>query len=115
MADEKHEEALIIHLHLRDGPMASPEERDKIFALEDKVIKAIEESGAGEYDGNEIGEGEFTMYIYGPSTQQLWNVVSPCIGAFVTNPGSYLIMRHGGLGAKEDRVPLSNSPGSVSN
>jgi hypothetical protein len=100
------EEALIIHLRLSDGNSGSHEEREKIFKLEDAVIKKIENSGAGEYDGNEIGGGFFTMYMYGSSTERLWDLTSPIIKAFPTRTGSYAIKRYGKVGSKEDHIPL---------
>jgi len=58
------EQALIITIPLHSGKTGNAEERNKrLYALEDQLIAATKESGAGEYDGNEIGEGVFTIYI----------------------------------------------------
>ena len=73
------EQALIITIPLHSGKMGGVEERKRLFALEDQLSAAIKESGAGEYDGNEFGEGVFTIYIYGPSAERLFSVVRPIL------------------------------------
>ena len=100
------EQALIVSIRLSDASFGTHEEREKLFKLEDKLITAIKSSSAGEYDGNEIGGGTFTMYMYGASTARLWEVVSPIIRTLPPATGSYAIERYGGPGAKEDRIPL---------
>jgi hypothetical protein len=101
------EQALIITIPLHSGKTGNAEERNKrLYALEDQLIVAIKESGAGEYDGNEIGEGVFTIYIYGPSAERLFSVVGPILKTFRPPAGSYLIKRYGKPGSKQDRVAL---------
>ena len=83
------EQALIITIPLQSGKTGNAEERNKrLYALEDQLIVAIKESGAGEYDGNEIGEGVFTIYIYGPSAERLFSVVRPILNKFRPQAGS---------------------------
>ena len=100
------EQALIVYIRLSDEGSGGSDERKKIFQLEDQVIEAVDHSHAGEYDGNEIGGGFFTMYMYGSSVARLWEVTSPVIAAFHAPSGSYAIKRYGKPGAKEDRLPL---------
>jgi len=103
------EQALIITIPLHSGKTGNAEERNKrLYALEDQLIVAIKESGAGEYDGNEIGEGVFTIYIYGPSAERLFSVVRPILKKFRPPAGSYLIKRYGKPGSKQDRVALDD-------
>jgi hypothetical protein len=101
------EQALIITFPLQSGKTGNAEERNKrLYALEDQLIVAIKESGAGEYDGNETGDGVFTIYIYGPSAERLFSVVRPILKKFRPPAGSYLIKRYGKPGSKQDRVAL---------
>ena len=100
------EQALIITIPLHSGKEGSAEERKRLFALEDQLSAAIKESGAGEYDGNEIGEGIFRMYIYGPSAERLFSVVRPILKKFHPPAGSYLVKRYGKPGSKQDRVAI---------
>ena len=110
-----NEQAIIIHLRFSDSEGGTREEQEKMFALEDKIITAIDHSEAGVYDGNEIGGGEFTIYIYGRSAERLWDIVSPLMKTLHARNGSYLIMRDGGPGASEKRVPLADVSDSFAN
>ena len=100
------EQAVILAIPFQSGKEGSPEERKRLFALEDELSAAIKESGAGEYDGNEFGEGVFTMYIYGPSAERLFSVVRPILKKFRPPAGSYLVKRYGKPGSKQDRVAI---------
>ena len=102
----KPEQALIVHLRLSNNDAGTHEERERLFKLEDRLIDELEKRGVGEYDGNEIGGGEFTLYMYGSSTDQLWEVVSPIVKALPPPRKSYVIKRYGSPGAKEDRIFL---------
>ena len=44
------EQALIATVKLRSGEMGSPDERERITALEDQLSDAIKNSAAGEFD-----------------------------------------------------------------
>src|SRR5262249_42893101 len=58
------EQAVIVHLWLRDGGFGSPDERKAIEALEDQIELAIDEASAGEFDGNEFGGGECVLFLH---------------------------------------------------
>jgi hypothetical protein len=40
--------------------------RDQLFSFEEKLNEALEDSGIGYVDGNDIGQGEFNIYCCGP-------------------------------------------------
>jgi hypothetical protein len=103
---ESNEEALIVYIRLSDEKSGDQKEREAIFKLEDELILRIEKSGAGEYDGNEIGEGFFTLYMYGTSAGRLWDVASALIKAYRVPSGSYAVKRYGKPGSKQDRISL---------
>jgi hypothetical protein len=100
------EQALIIKIPLHSGKTGNADELKRLHALEDQLIVGIKESGAGEYDGNEIGEGVFTIYTYGPSAERLFAVVRPILKKFRPPTGSFLIKRYGKPGSKHDRVAI---------
>jgi len=100
------EQALIITIPLHSGKQGNADELKRLHALEDQLIVAIKDSRAGEYDGNEIGEGVFTIYIYGPSAERLFSVVRSILREFRPPAGSYTIKRYGKPGSKQDRVAL---------
>jgi hypothetical protein len=103
------EQALIIKIPHPSGKADNADEDKRLFALEDQIMVAVKESGAGEYDGNEIGEGTFTMYIYGPSTERLFAVVRPILKKFHPPAGSYVIKRYGKPGSKQDKVAIDGN------
>ena len=107
MATAAEEQALIAVIKLRSGGMGSTEERDRIFALEDQLSDAIKQAAAGEFDGDEYGGGVCTLYMYGPSAEQLFTVTSPILTKLHAPAGSYVIKRYGKPGKKQDRVELS--------
>jgi hypothetical protein len=107
------EQALIITIPLTNGKFGSQDEVQRLFKLEDELIKAIEHSHVGEYDGNEIGEGIFTMFAYGPSANKLFDIALPILAKYRLPPGSRAVKRYGKPGAKEERVPIGNGNGAA--
>lgn len=100
------QQALIITIPLTDGRPDSEEVRN-VYKLEDEMIKAFEHSHVGEYDGNEVVPGTFTMYAYGPSADKLFDFVEPILAKYRLPPGSRAVKRYGKPGAREERILLS--------
>jgi len=86
--------------------MGSDEERQRIHDLEDRLSDAIKRSAAGDFDGDEYGDGYCTIYMYGPSAEVLFSAVKPELKSYHANSGSYALKRYGKPGSKQDRVPL---------
>ena len=98
------EHAVIVHL---SGALPT----DTVFELEDRLIAAIEEVGAGEFDGNEIAlDGrEVVLYAYGPDADALFDAMEPVLAELPPPPGSYALKRYGPANdpqSREDRVGL---------
>jgi hypothetical protein len=76
MNSEKNdsEQALVIKLKLQTQ-LGSPQERTRIFDLEDRLQQAIEELGVGEFDGDEFGDAECSLYLYGSDANRLFEGV----------------------------------------
>jgi hypothetical protein len=109
------QQALIITIPLIDGRPDSQEVKN-VYKLEDELIKAIERSRAGEYDGNEVGIRIFTMYAYGPSADKLFEVAQAVLAKYPLPAGSRAVKRYGQPGAKEERISLDNpSPSRTTN
>jgi hypothetical protein len=49
---------------------------DAAYALEERLDSELTNAGAGYVDGNEIGQGEYRIFTYGPSWTRLRDVVS---------------------------------------
>ena len=106
VAEEKSEQALLVYLKLSDDEFGDFEEREAIFALEDRLIAAIASKSAGEYDGHEFGEGFGTLYMYGSTVDRLTQTALPILREYPSHPGSYLKKRYGGPGSREERIDL---------
>ena len=108
IVNASEEQALIITIPLRSGKAGNADELKRLHVLEDQLNLAIKDSKVGEYDGDEVGEGVFTIYIYGSSAERLFAVVRPILKRFRPPTGSFLIKRYGKPGSKQDRVAVDS-------
>ena len=105
-ADNGSEEhAVIVSITLADQ-WPSDQEREELHALQDDLGAAIDAADAGEFDGDEWGEGACTIYMYGPSADHLWEAIAPVLEKRPFPKGSYARRRYGPPGTREDRVDL---------
>jgi hypothetical protein len=98
------EQALLVFLRLSDESLGTAEDREGIFELEDRVVAAVKDAGAGECDGHEFGGGWGQLYFYGPDAKHLADVTIPLLRRFEPRRGSYVVQRYGGAGAREERL-----------
>ena len=70
---------------------------EPLFALEDKLKDAIESTGTGEYDGNEIvtDGSRGTLYMYGPDADQLFEAIRPALESSIFMRGAVATKRYG--------------------
>ena len=95
------QQALLVTFPFNDTDLSS------VFVLEDLLIATIEKAEAGEFDGNEVGGGSCTLYMYGPSADRLFDVVFPILVERDLPAGSHVMKRFGGPGARAERIDLS--------
>jgi hypothetical protein len=103
------EHAVIVHLRLSDDQFGAEAEREAIFYLEELLTDAIEGAGLGEFDGNEFGGGECTLYMYGRDCDRMFNAISPILASTRLTRGGHVVKRYGPATdplAMEVRVPL---------
>jgi hypothetical protein len=89
------EQAVIVHLRLRDGRFGSPGEREAVSVLEGQLERAIESASAGEFDGDEFGDGKCILFMYGPDADRLFNAIEATLKTSSTAVGGYAIKRYG--------------------
>lgn len=102
------EHAVIIHFSLSDDQHGTVEEREAIFALEDRLAELIDARRLGEHDGNEFGGGEAVIYCYGPDARHLFAGIESELRAFPARP-AHAYLRYGGVtdhAAREERIDL---------
>src|SRR5688572_2331416 len=100
------EHAVIVHLKLSDDAFGSRSEVVKAQALELRLEEAINRAAVGELDGNELGDGEFVIYIYGSDAASLFGAIAPVLRAEPWRPGGHIVKRYGPPGARQESVPL---------
>jgi hypothetical protein len=85
-----------------------PKEMDAIHELSDVLEEAIEKSEAGEFDGDEFGGGECTLYMYGPDADKLFEAIRKPLMSSPLAKGGYVLKRYGppADGVKEVRIDL---------
>jgi hypothetical protein len=89
------EHAVIAHLKLSDEEFGSSEEAEDIHELSDRLAEAIEENHVGEFDGDEFGEGECVLYMYGPDADALFSAIEPVLRLSPLTKGARVIKRYG--------------------
>ncbi|KAB2849140.1 MAG: hypothetical protein F9K44_08865 [Hyphomicrobiaceae bacterium] len=100
------EQSLVVYFHYDSLDL------EPILALEDDVSDAIEQSGAGEYDGHELGLFEASdafLFMYGPSADKLYESVRPVLEGSALLKGGEATLRYGGPdddSAPERRIKL---------
>jgi hypothetical protein len=103
------EHAVIVHLRLDDDGFGSAEKRESINELQDVLADAIDEAEAGEFDGDEFGEGECVLFMYGPDADVLFDTIKPILKKSPHSKGGFAIKRYGEASdpkAKEVKVKL---------
>lgn len=101
--------AVLVHIKLSDDKMGTEKERKECHALEERLETSIKTKRAGEFDGDEFGEGFCTLYMYGPDADALFSAVESDLRAAPLLAGSYAIKRYGPAAdpnSREVRVAL---------
>jgi hypothetical protein len=99
---------LLVHLRLSDDASGASAERDALFRLDE----AIDNQFGEEYDGNDVGEGEFLLHLV-PSRDpdELLHEVVQMIPNELLRNGSYATVRTSGGDEDLERVvPLAGEP-----
>jgi len=103
------EHAVIAHLELSDDEFGASDERETIHELSSQLEQSITEANVGEFDGDEFGAGECTLYMYGRNADELFAAVEKQLRASPHATGGFVIKRYGSAddpSAIEVRVEL---------
>ena len=99
------EQAVLVHLDGSGLPDHIYDEYD-LSTIEDRLIDVIEREGLGEFDGNEVGPGETTLYMYGPDAERLFAGIEQTMRTYPLCQGARVEIRRGGPGAEQREVRL---------
>jgi hypothetical protein len=99
---DKHRVTLWLRLY--DPAFETVREQQRAFALENSLMRALDEAGAGEHDTNSLENGYLAMRMVGPDADAIVTVVAPLLTE--APAGSYLAVRRGPAGTGEDRLEV---------
>ena len=103
------EHAVIVHLRLDDDAFGSDEKRESINELQNELADAIDEAEVGEFDGDEFGEGECVLYMYGPDADVLFDTIKSILKKSSHAKDGFAVKRYGEASdpkAREVKVKL---------
>ena len=96
---DKHR--VTVWLRLADPTFESVREQQRLFALENRLMRALDASGAGEHDSNSLEAGYLAIRLVGSDADAVLDVVRPLLTD--APAGSYLAVRRGPARSGEDR------------
>jgi hypothetical protein len=97
---DKHR--VTLWLRLLDPTFETMREQQRVFALENRVMRELDGAGAGEHDTNELERGFLAMRLVGSDADAIVAVVLPLVSD--VTEGSYLAVRRGPAGTAEERI-----------
>jgi hypothetical protein len=100
--DDRH--AVAAWIRLGDPRFENEREQARLFALEDTLMRAMDASGVGEHDTNDLEPGYLAIRFLGPDADAMVAVLRPLLAGVPV--GSYLAVRHGPPGTGEEREDL---------
>ncbi len=100
--DERQQVTVL--LCLADPELTNEREQVRVYGLEDRLMKALDESGAGTHETNELVSGFLRIQLLGPDAERMAEVIRPHL--VDAPPGSYLALRRGPPGTSDERLDL---------
>jgi hypothetical protein len=97
-------QSVVAWVRLGDRNFENEREQQRLFELENRVMRTLEDSGMGSYDTNDLAPGFFRMTMLGPDADRIVEVVTPLLRDVPA--GSYLAVRRGPSGSSEERVEI---------
>ena len=98
------DEWIAVYLKVSNDEYGTEEERDSIHQFTDKLAEVILKSGAGVFDGDEFGNGECGLFMYGANADQLFNVMESLLRDWKPLAGGYAIKRYGAPAGLSERI-----------
>ena len=102
---EQSQQAVIVHLDGTGLPDHIYQEYD-LATIEDRLIEVLERKRLGEFDGNEVGQGQATLFMYGPDAERLFDGIEQTLREYPLCQGARVEIRRGGPGAQQRELRL---------
>jgi hypothetical protein len=97
-----------VWLRLTDPAFENVREQQRLFGLENTLMRVLDTSAAGEHDSNSLEAGYLAIRLVGDDAAAIVEVVGPLLAG--APRGSYLAVRRGPAGSAEERQDLG-APG----
>jgi hypothetical protein len=97
------EQAVVAHLKLSGAGFGKMDDVKACQELEDQLEQEILRARTGEMDGNEIGGGECTLFMYGPDADKLFRSIERSLRASKMAKGGWVLKRYGDVNAPRAR------------
>jgi len=91
-------------MRLYDPDFETMREQQRVFALENALMRALDEADVGEHDTNALERGYIAMRMVGPDADDIVAVILPLLSE--APEGSYLAVRRGPARTGEDRTEV---------
>lgn len=101
----KQEQAVLVHLDGQNLPQEVYAECD-LATLEDQIEEVLRARKLGLLDGNEIGEAEVVLFLYGTDAEALFRGIEPVLSAYPLCENARVVVRLGGPGAAQREVRI---------
>jgi hypothetical protein len=108
-ASAPSEHAVLVKLKLSGDGFGAAGDVASVHELSTKLKQCIDRAGSGEFDGDEFGGGECTLFMYGPNADRLFSAIEPTLRASPLAAGAVVIKRYGkptDLQVKSVRITL---------
>jgi hypothetical protein len=102
---EEPQQAVLVHLCGTGLPDDVYESCD-LATIEDQLTEVISQQALGEFDGNEVGPTESTLFMYGPDAERLFAAIEPVLRGYPLCQRARVEIRRGGPGAPTRVVRL---------
>jgi len=104
------EQAVLVYFPLSDAGFGSAWELEVLGGLGDDLREIVAEADVGEFDGHDVGGGQYTLYLYGPDADELFAAIEPSLVQQNWPRDVVAVKRYGAPGAAEVRVSV-DKPG----
>ena len=103
-ATAEDRQAVAIWIRLAEPSFQNEREQTRVFALEDRIMRALDDSGLGEHDSNDLETGFLAIRCVGADADAIVTFLRPMLAD--VPEGSYLAVRRGPPGTGEVREDL---------
>lgn len=87
------EQDVLVVLRLGNALMGTAREREELQQFGEQLAAAVEAAGVGEYDGEEFGGGQCTLFFAGPDARRLADALLPLLHKSPRCRGGKLVLQ----------------------